>query len=55
MSKRSLLSRVSTGPITQEAKHNSRANFTAMVVPKGQVERLAYISDFIEEAKTWDW
>jgi hypothetical protein len=54
MSKRSLLSRVSIGLITQEAKHNSRANFTAMVVPKGQVERLAHISEFIEEAKTWD-
>ena len=27
------------------------ANFTAMAVPKGQPERLAYISDFIEEAK----
>jgi polar amino acid transport system substrate-binding protein len=27
------------------------ANFTAMTVPKGHPERLAYISDFIEEAK----
>ena len=27
------------------------ANFTAMTVPKGQPERLTYISDFIEEAK----
>lgn len=27
------------------------ANFTAMAVPKGQPGRLAYISDFIEEAK----
>ncbi len=27
------------------------ANFTAMTVPKGQPERLAYISDFIEDAK----
>jgi hypothetical protein len=55
MSKRSLLSRVSTGLITQEAKRNSRANFTAMVSRRGQVERLAYISKFIEEAKIWDW
>ena len=28
------------------------ANFTAMTVPKGHPERLAYISEFIEEAKT---
>lgn len=27
------------------------ANFTAMTVPKGHPERLAYISEFIEEAK----
>lgn len=27
------------------------ANFTAMVVPKGRSERLAYIGEFIEEAK----
>jgi polar amino acid transport system substrate-binding protein len=27
------------------------ANFTAMVVPKGRPERLAYISDFVEDAK----
>lgn len=27
------------------------ANFTAMVVPKGLPERLAYISDFVEDAK----
>lgn len=27
------------------------SNSVAMVVPKGQVERLAYISDFVEEAK----
>jgi len=27
------------------------ANFTAMTVPKGHAERLAYISEFIEEAK----
>jgi len=27
------------------------ANFTAMTVPKGQDQRLAYITDFIEEAK----
>ncbi len=27
------------------------ANFLAMVVPKGQAGWLAYISDFIEEAK----
>lgn len=28
------------------------ANFTAMTVPKGHPERLAYISEFIEEAKS---
>jgi polar amino acid transport system substrate-binding protein len=28
------------------------ANFTAMTVPKGHAERLAYISEFIEEAKS---
>ena len=27
------------------------ANFTAMTVPKGQAQRLAYVSEFIEEAK----
>ena len=28
------------------------ANFPALVVPKGQPARLAYISEFVEEAKT---
>jgi len=27
------------------------ANFTAMTIPKGHLERLAYISEFVEEAK----
>ena len=28
------------------------ANFTAMVIPKGKPERLAYISEFVEDAKS---
>ena len=28
------------------------ANFTAMVIPKGKAERLAYISEFVEDAKS---
>lgn len=28
------------------------ANFTAMVVPKGQPGRLAYVSEFVEQAKS---
>jgi len=35
MSKRSSLSRASTGLIMQEAKHNSLDNFTAMMVSEG--------------------
>ena len=38
MSKRSSLSRASTALIMQEAKHNSRDNFTAMMASKGHPE-----------------
>ena len=42
-------SRLSGSRVLDESFHST---FAAMVVPKGQTARLAYISEFVEEAKT---
>jgi polar amino acid transport system substrate-binding protein len=46
-----LLQRSAQLPGSRVLEDRFHAVFSAMVVPKGQEGRLAYISDFIEEAK----
>ena len=38
-------------PGSQVLEEAYGANFPALVVPKGQAERLAYVSEFVEQAK----